>query len=141
MRVGHLQPTRPEWYDRNPSVSLLSASVAITGADPSTVRAGLTIPTGRKGYIDLVQSTVFRTVAGTPDAFVLALVRYNNLLSNRSIQMIYSNVSSYGPVGDQWLGQGGIVVAGDAMDIFTLVTFTDGVVEVYCTVKLTLFDA
>lgn len=141
MRIGHLQPSRPEWFDRNPTAKALSANVTIAGSDAGTVRATYTAPTGKKAYLDIAMMTCFRTVDGTPNQqFVVGLL-YSDGAASFYIQLIKSSVSNYGAVGDQWLGQGGILTAGQTLQFVTSSSFTDGTVEVLAGAKVTEFDA
>lgn len=141
MRTGHLNVSRPPWHDRNPSLSVVSCAQTITGAQVTTSQGSITVPSLRKGYIDAAQIDVFRTANATPNGRVIAFVVYNNGTGNASLLRIHSSVTFYGPMGDQWIGQGGILVPGDVVQIFTFTDFVDGTLAINGTIKVTLFDA
>lgn len=54
MRIGHLQPTRPDWYDRTPT-AVPQVYEQTTGA-PSVGRTNwtYTVPSGRKAWLAAV---------------------------------------------------------------------------------------
>lgn len=141
MRVGHLQPTRPEWFDRNPLPICATMAATIAGADGGTVRSTYTVPTGRKSYLDLSQMSAYRTADGTPNNQIVFGLQLSDGITFIYAQIIKSSVSNYGPVGDQWLGQGGIFVAGNLIRYVTSCTFPDGTVTLDGGFKVTEFDA
>lgn len=63
MRVGHLQPTRPEWYDRNPTV--IGRTTLTVGPVVLTQAWIYTVPTGKKAYCDHVSGSVLRRSEAT----------------------------------------------------------------------------
>lgn len=141
MRIGHLQPTRPEWFDRNPTTFALQGAASVVGAAGTTVLWTYTVPTGKKAYWDASQLDVFRTVDGTPNIRALLQIRYTAQAVTATLLRIDSSVSNYGPCGDQWMGQGGIMVAGDVLEANYNIGATDGTLAILATAKVTQFDA
>lgn len=58
MRVGHLNVTRPMWWDRGPTV--VGKMATSNGPIVLTVIWTYTVPTGKKAYCDMLEAVVYR---------------------------------------------------------------------------------
>lgn len=141
MRIGHLQPTRPEWFDRNPLPVTLQGAASVTGGTGTVTLWSYTVPTGKKAYWDVANLDLFRTADGTPNIRALLQIRYTTSAVTATLMRLDSSVSNYGPCGDQWIGQAGIMVAGDVLEATYNITATDGTLALLATTKMTQFDA
>lgn len=141
MRVGHLNVTRPEWYDRTPSVSLLSFNMSLA-PHANTQRLSYTVPSGRKAYLEFLYLSLFRTAAAAPAGVVFLTFDYTpngGLLTNLAVIDYGGNA-----VGDrvaEMVGSTFTMLVGDQLALFTSDSGTGGSVIYRLGVKITEFDA
>lgn len=141
MRIGHLLPTRPEWYDRHPATFMLGgAGDGVNPGGGGIYRFTYTVPTGKKAYLDsgmvaLYQMTYYTvgTVAGV-FLFVFAGGQEWVILAKRT----YSNVPGEG--SEAVVAAFGILNPGDYVRSFDS-SDTNMTYNVRANIKITEFDA
>lgn len=140
MRVGHLQVTRPEWYDRH--ANPVTKSAAATGPVGVTQLWTYTVPSGKKAYCDLVLSTAYRGQIATATGIVQCLVDYAAVSGGGAALLtdIRMDANINGASERQLVGQFGIVVAGDIFTATVVDPCTGGSTTLRCTLKATEYD-
>jgi hypothetical protein len=141
VRIGHLQPTRPEWYDRNPSAILRGyQGVAVNGTPGGSTPWQYTVPTGKKCYIDSLQTVIsvsaLRTAAGNHGA-IISLSQFAGSIDLLRAEL-YENV--YGAGVSERLAAVGAIGAGDYIFGAHWGAST-GTYNVYISAKMTEYDA
>lgn len=78
MRVGHLQPTRPDWYDRTPVGSQKQEDTTFAGPNAGTTPWSYTVPANKKAWLASAMASMrvatAPTLAGVGYAYVAALI-------------------------------------------------------------------
>ena len=144
MRVGHLQPTRPEWYDRNPlTLGQVYQADAVSGGAGGTARWSYTVPAGKKCYIDGLMAYLYVAALRTAGGFHGAVITYIagggaggtvDLLNLR----VYDNVRGAGK--EIAIGAQGMMQAGDRI-LGSDYSATTGTYDTETVAKLTQYDA
>jgi hypothetical protein len=127
MRTGHVQQSRPQWYDRTPIGRTNSATNAATAPHAETVRWTRTIPTAKKYQLQTATVLVRRESAAAPASYMTAAVR---LFPNGAANVIINEVLIVGNAvndGDnQTLGGAIALLAGDVLEGITQDSSTGG---------------
>jgi hypothetical protein len=137
------QPSRPDWYDRNPKSVVLS-SQAVYSPHGTTQRWTYTVPAGKKAIFELAQLTMRRITVGTVFSGQNC---YMSLTPNGGspYQILYCELLNASPaIGDKELvsTQGTIVLCtGDAISVSDQDAGTGGTIEFTEIMKYTEFDA
>lgn len=142
MRVGHLNVTRPVYYDRNPiTIGGVGGGDSI-GPHGITQRWSYICPSGSKAYVENTLAHVVREVAATTPgrAEVYTQVSLN---SGGVADMVVARivVNTQGQSDRMIAGGLGLLVAGDSIAGMTDDTSVNGTCDYVTTVKLTQFWA
>lgn len=141
MRIGHLQPTRPEWYDRRPSTFIKTFQQdSVNAGFGGTTRWTYTVPAGKKCYIDSAQAYIHLRTIRTDGTYIGVVISYTPAVGTSDFinLRVYENVPGAG--GRAALAAIGIMSAGDVVSGGDYGT-TAGTYDVETSVKLTEFDA
>lgn len=141
MRIGHLQPSRPEWYDRNPvAVYRYYQGASVNGGAGGTSRWTYTVPSGKKCYIDMVSARLNVQTRRTAAGFHTAVISMTaGAVSIDPVRVeVYENV--YGAGSAAGLSNLGAMGAGDVLFAQDAGAST-GDYNVTMSAKMTEFDA
>ena len=140
MRVGHLNVTRPQYYDR--IIQTISISAANAGVAPhgGTVRATYTTPTGVRTHMDILSLAIARRSNATSEGlvenkFVFTPSGGSALAILRTVLDINAGVHA-----DAHVGQAGIMVSGDKLELTDFDPSTGGSVSYSGATKLCEFQ-
>lgn len=142
MRVVQLNPQRPAYYDRNPVNKVLRWSSPYYAPHPVTTRASYIVPAGRKAEVNVMFVEVTRaevpTVAGTARAGV-ELIPLGGLADFLAKVEVDDSIL-YNPHIITFTN-GGVILPGDELLVWTEDTSTGGAMRYRLYVKLMEFDA
>jgi hypothetical protein len=137
-----LNPSRAQWYDRNPLSK--GFSYALDGVAPhgNTARWTYTVPAGRKALIEAATCEIMRQTAAAPVGLYYAeiIANLNDASFPRFINVISLDNTVGGRAG-QSLNCATILQAGEIITGQTGDPSTAGTVAYRLTCKLTEFDA
>lgn len=141
MRIGHLQPTRPEWYDRRPTTFIKAYQQdSVNAGAGGTFRWTYTVPAGKKCYVDSAAAYIYVRTLRTTGTYFGVVITYTPAVGTSDFinMRVYDNVVGAG--GSTALAAIGIMAAGDMVQGGDYGT-TTGTYDVESSVKLTEFDA
>lgn len=142
MQVGHIQQSRPAYYDRNPSNVQLDYSAAGVAPHASTQRWTNTIASGKKGFIENLYALAYKATTGGVNGLSQASIYYT---PSGGAQGILLGAQIFGTAaGAQHVmstTSAGVLQAGDVLAGFTNDLATGGTMNFFLTAKVMLYDA
>jgi hypothetical protein len=137
VRIGHLQQTRPHYYDRNPAIQ--HVIYAATGVAPhgGTSRATYTVPSGKKAIVEAAHVAVTRQTAAAP----VGLISFRLTIAGANLGSLYYMRNAVGDYEQLTDLTGGLFPAGTAFDLDTTDASTGGTCAYHGGVKIMEFDA
>lgn len=130
MRASQVQSARLHYYDRSPINRTFVFAIAATAPHAYTVQWTYTVPAGRKAMIDSIQAYIRRVTSATTLGPALCGIGYTGL------GLVYFDFVRAGIYNnDLWVfdrsgpAAGGVVLAGDIIDGWTLDLSTAGTVN------------
>lgn len=141
MRIGHLQPSRPEWFDRSPVANPQVASFLIQSPVASAVLWTYTVPAGKKAWI--ASAFVSQSVSAAPTTASYGYTIVDVFTGGTSYPIVrvflFSGVpgaTEHAGVGAGWMVPAGVQIRGLWSNLSTGGTF-----ELVASSMITEFDA
>lgn len=141
MRVGHLNVTRPAYYDRAATATGRSYGAGGVAPHGVTTRWTYTVPTGSAAYIEYVQTGILRDGASGAPGFSQALVQFNTGSNNPLIGNSWLQDGTAGARQLQGVGSAGYMQAGQDIQGRTGDTSVGGTCRYQVDAKLVEFVA
>jgi hypothetical protein len=85
VRVGHLNVTRKEFYDRQPNLVTLQSFTQNVGAHPTTVQWSYTVPSGSLAFCGFLTVKTWVRVPAGAGIESFAYISLNNFIASASI--------------------------------------------------------
>lgn len=122
--VGHLQQTRPAYYDRGAANTLLAYTATAVAPHAATVRATYTVPTGKRAYIDSARVEIINQTPAAGGGIAFLTVNLNSATEGTNVMCghIQDRVGGTWATGfwvSQVVGAIGLIVAGDTVRIIS----------------------
>lgn len=142
MRTGNLQPTRPNWYDRNPTPRYFTSLVENSAPHGSVQRYTYTVPANRKCIIEVSCASWQRLTVAAPSGVATAAININDGLgSSANIPIIRNNSNTAGFMDHALLALQAVLIAGHQLSANDLDISTGGLCTYIMDTKLTEYDA
>ncbi len=142
MNVGHLQASRPQYYDRNPAPASTPYGGANLAPHGLTERLSITVAAGKKAWFDVAYLQIVRTAVSAGNNSVNCYVAYRpNGGTEGTVAQAYSTTNVQWEGTDAQLTGLGLMAAGDRLRGMTADGSPGGTVSYTITVKYTTFDA
>lgn len=142
MQVGHIQASRPAYYDRNPANTQLDYTGTGVAPHASTQRWTNTIASGKKGFVESAYALTYKATTGGVNGLSQATVYYT---PNGGAQGLLIGAQIFGTAaGAQNIVNGtslGVLQAGDVLAGFTNDAATGGTMNFFLTAKVMVYDA
>lgn len=141
MRTGHLNVSRPPWYDRGPSVV---GKTAIVNGPVATGQVWVyTVPTLRKAYLDFAGSYLARSSEATTAGVIGASIHLEDNTALEIARILDVGLQDNVPGADNRvvLPAWGVLTAGMFLRAFAGDTSTGGLSSTTVTAKLTEYDS
>jgi len=142
VKVGFPGGPRLEWYDRNPYHRFQSYHGEDVAPHVQTTRWSYTVPYGKKAFVESAFVYVERaTAAGTARLAQSQIEIQPFGQSTNYLLLVALRTNTVGDHDHEAMGNGPILLVGDAVGGYTVDTSTGGTVDYTMDAKITEFDA
>lgn len=134
---------RPAWFDRNPKIEAEQYGPVEKTPHNYTTRFSYTVPVGRIALVELLESSVERTVAATTAGYAIAkfLITPEGYGASKDMINAYIITNTIGDKNYRSVGSTITLFSGDKIEMVTADLSTGGKCIFYLALKLTEFDA
>lgn len=141
MNIGHVQQSRPAYYDRN-AVVVVNAYAATVGPHVTTTRWAYTVPTGKKAFWNSAQVSATRVTVAAPVGEVDIRIRVTP--PGGAGGQILGVTFWKNAIGDEMhaeLATAEVMIASNVIEGITVDSGTGGTNTIRNTSQFTEFDA